>query len=444
MAQPRSPILPATPPALSQKRIVQYWLPLAASWLLMSFEGPFANGVIARLSEPAHMLAAFGIVTSISLAIESPVVPLLSTSTALANSRGNFIKLRRFTLALLSLTTLIHALISWTPLFDVVAVRWMGTPESIVPAVRLGMRIMIFWSGAIAWRRFSQGILIRYGQTGFVGKGTLVRLLTMACVAIGTALLTDLSGIAVGSLALACGVIAEAAYAHMVARPIIREQFFSDAAAPNALTDLSYRDLIKFHTPLAASVFLFLFARPIVSAALARSPNPEIALAAWPNVSNLLFIARAPAVALPEVVIALADENDSQMQLRNFSLRVGVASSLLLALISFTPLSTFYFQKLIGIDAQLTAVAVTGGKIAFTLPLVTAAIMLYRGFMTARNHTIAISISMAANMTVLLLALVIGLAANQPGVFIGAGALLLSFLAEFITLYFTSQRYTQT
>ena len=228
MAQTQS--LTAPTPSLSQERILQYWLPLAASWLLMSLEGPFANSVIARLSEPALMLAAFGIVTSLSITIESPVVPLLSTSTALARSRGNFIILKRFTLALLSLTTLIHILISWTPLFDVVVVRWMGTPPAIVPAVRLGMRIMIFWSAAIAWRRFTQGILIRFGQAGFVGKGTLVRLLTMASIAVGTALLTSLPGIAVGALALASGVIAEAIYAHLVARPIIQENFSAVAS----------------------------------------------------------------------------------------------------------------------------------------------------------------------------------------------------------------------
>jgi hypothetical protein len=385
------------------------------------------------------MLAAFGIVTAISLAIESPVVPLLSTSTALARSRGNFIKLRRFTLALLSLTTLIHALISWTPLFEVVAVRWMGTPAAIVPAVRLGMRIMIFWSAAIAWRRFTQGILIRYGQAGYVGKGTLVRLLTMACVALGTALLTNLPGIAVGALALACGVIAEAVYAHIVTRPVIQEYFSADAAQSDQ-PDLNYRDLIKFHTPLAASVFLFLFSRPIVSAALARSPNPEIALAAWPIVSNLLFIARAPAVALPEVVIALAEEKDSRAQLQRFSLYVGVVSSLVLILISFTPLSTFYFQKLIGIDGDLAAVAVNGSKVAFILPLITAAIMLYRGFMTASNHTFSITISMIANMSLLLLSLIIGVFMHAPGVMIGAVALTLSFLAEFGTIYLASRR----
>lgn len=440
MAQTHSHTLPTPAPALSQKRIVQYWLPLAASWLLMSFEGPIANSVIARLGEPGRMLAAFGIVTSLSLAIESPVVPLLSTSTTLARSRGNFIKLRRFTLALLSLTTLLHALISWTALFDVVIVRWMGTPESIVPAVRLGMRIMIFWSAAIAWRRFIQGILIRHGETGFVGKGTLVRLLTMACVAIGTALLTDLPGIAVGALALASGVIVEAAYAHMVARPIIQEKFIAAPPSENSTTDFSYRDLVKFHTPLAASVFLFLFARPIVSAALARSPNPENALAAWPIVSNLLFIARAPAVALPEVIIALAEERDSRAQLQSFSLRVGVASSLLLALISFTPLSTFYFQKLIGINAELASIAATGGKVAFILPLITAAIMLYRGFMTASNHTFPITVSMVANLTLLMLSLIVGVLTNIPGVVVGAIAMTLSFLVEFIALYFAHQR----
>jgi len=74
------------------------------------------------------------------------------------------------------------------------------------------------------------------------------------------------------------------------------------------------------------------------------------------------------------------------------------------------------------------------------LPLITAAIMLYRGFMTASNHTFSITISMAANLSLLMIILIVGVLMNIPGIIIGAVALTVSFLAEFLTIYFAHQR----
>src|SRR3990172_2857392 len=179
----------STPTGLNQRRILFFWLPLAASWLLMSTEIPYVSAAMARLSEAERMLAAFGIVTGLSITIESPVIMLLATSTALARSPQNYRLLRRFTLHLILGTTLLHILFGFTPLFDLVVRTMMGVPESIVEPVRLGMRLMILWSAAIAWRRFKQGILIRHAQTKAVGQGTAVRLFASA----GTATLLALT-----------------------------------------------------------------------------------------------------------------------------------------------------------------------------------------------------------------------------------------------------------
>src|SRR5688572_32426368 len=53
-------------PPMTQRRIFLFWLPLAASWLLMGAEMPFVNAALARLDEAERMIAAFGIVASLS------------------------------------------------------------------------------------------------------------------------------------------------------------------------------------------------------------------------------------------------------------------------------------------------------------------------------------------------------------------------------------------
>lgn len=417
---------------LTQKRIALTWLPLAASWLLMALEGPYINAALARLSAAEIMIAAFGLVASLSIAIESPVISLLAASTALARNRQHYEMLRRYTVHLMLGTTLVHFLLGWTPLFDLVVVDWMGVPQSLHAPTQLGLRLMLLWSAAIAWRRFKQGVLIRYGQSRYVGLGTAVRLLSSAGSATILALFTDVSGVAVGSIALSAGVIAEAIYAHWVARGLVEEQF--GASSQKTESELTYKGLLAFHWPLATSNLLFLLTQPLIAAALARAPRPEAALAAWPVINGLLFIVRSPSVALPEAVIALEEEPDSHQALKRFALAVGLGSSLLLGLVAFTRLSDAYFQTLIGLNAELAGIAALGAAFGLLTPLAMSQVSVYRGLLTAQRITRPMALAMAGELLILILVLFLGLIWRLPGVPVAAVGLTLALGSEALFL----------
>lgn len=424
---------------LTQRRIFLFWLPLAASWIFMGFEMPFVNAILARLPDTVRMIAAFGVVGSVSITIESPVIMLLATSTALARSRQNYLRLRQFTWHLMALTTLIHILLAWTPLFDVVVRDWMGLPTSLIDLVQLGLRSMVVWSAAIAWRRFRQGIMIRYNQTASVGQGTLIRLTASAGTALVLATLTDIPGVAVGGLGLSVGVLSEAAFAHWASRKLVEEKFGTSAPATEA-SELSYGELVKFHTPLAASSLLFLLTQPMVSAALARLPNPETILAAWPVTSGLLFITRAPALALPEAIIALGDTPHSAKALREFCLKVGLICTGVLALIGFTPLGSLYFHTFIGVKDELALLAAAGAQTAVLLPVVMGAQSWLRGVLTANRQTGPTTLAMGINLLTMALVLGLGVVWRAPGVMLAAGALNLSIGAETLVLWWAARR----
>ena len=72
-----------TDSTLNLRKIFWFWLPLAASWALMTLEGPTIQATISRLPEATTMLAAAGIVLSMEVTFESPIMMLLATGTAL-------------------------------------------------------------------------------------------------------------------------------------------------------------------------------------------------------------------------------------------------------------------------------------------------------------------------------------------------------------------------
>ena len=80
-------------------QIFRLWLPLAGSWLLMGIESPMLSAFVARMATPEITLASWGsLVYPISLAIEGPIIMLLTASTALSENRKAYNKLFKYCL----------------------------------------------------------------------------------------------------------------------------------------------------------------------------------------------------------------------------------------------------------------------------------------------------------------------------------------------------------
>lgn len=424
--------------ALSQKRIFLFWLPLASSWLLMMCEVPFVSGAIARLPDAQTMIAAFGITTSIAITIESPVIMLLATATALASNRPAYLTLRRFTLHLMLIATVLHILIGFTPLYDVVVRGWMGIPSAVADAAQPGLQVMCLWSAAIAWRRFKQGVMIRFGSTRLIGVGTIVRLIASAGTATLLALSGRFTGVIVGGLALTAGVLCEVAYAQWASSSTINTHLRVDALSNGSA--LSYLELVKYHAPLAAFSLLTLLGQPLIGAALARADNPEPALAAWPVVYSLLGIFRSLPMALPEAVIALQHNPDTQAALRRFCLYVGLVTTGALLIVAITPLGRFYLSALIGLAPNLTELALPGVMLGVAIPLIMAVQSYWRGMLMWHKATNPVYVAMLINLAALAAALIVGVIASVPGVPLAVAALTISLIAEGAYLFWSVQR----
>src|SRR5690606_13764477 len=136
---------------------------LAASWLLMGVEMPLFAAVVARLPEPDAQLAAFsGIVFPFALLIEAPIIMLLAASTALVGDQSTWRRLGRFVQLAGFVLTLLHVVIAFTPVFDWLARDLVRVPDDVVEPARIGLQIMTPWTWGIAYRRFQQGVLIRF------------------------------------------------------------------------------------------------------------------------------------------------------------------------------------------------------------------------------------------------------------------------------------------
>ena len=400
---------------MRQRTIFLFWLPLFASWLLMTLEGPIVSAAINRLPNEIVMLAAMGIVISLSVTIESPIINILATSTALVKDRPSYLLLRRFTVHWMILLTGIMILLAWTPLFDLFVVELMGIPDEVSAWVRPGLRIMTFWSAAIAWRRFLQGVLIRYNQTRKVAWGTVVRLASSGGSVIVLVTWSQFPGVVIGSIALMAGVISEALYATIAVRPILAANL-SPTAPVSSASSLTYKELSQFHLPLAATSVLVLLIQPMVAFALARSANPTLSLAAWPLVFQIMLVARAAAFALPEVIIALGDGQETFQPLRRFTYSLVALNTAAMLLFIFTPISDFYLLRIQDTDPAVARLASGGLLIFLPLPALAILISWIRGLLINERVTIAVNFGMVINLTVTTVILLLTVSYSLAGI----------------------------
>jgi len=387
----------------------------------MGLEGPAISAIVARLADPAIHLAAYGgIVFPLSLLIESPIIMLLAASTALSKDWASYRRLRGFMLALSLSLTLLHVTVAFTPLYYVIAERLIHAPAEIVEPARLGLMVMLPWTWSIAYRRFNQGVLIRFGHSLAVGLGTLIRLLADGLVlAIGY--LLDSTGIIVASGATIAGVLSEALYVGLVVRPVLREQVRS---APPVEPVLSFRALLKFYIPLSLTPLLTFLSRPIGSAALSRMPGSLESLAVWPVITGLVFLLRSIGLSYNEVVIALLDETRSSPKLRFFTGLLTLLTTSLLLLMAATPLAGFWFERAMGLAPPLAALAREGLWFALILPGLSVLQSWYQGSILygrrTRGITEAVGIFLLVSSAILWAGVAWG---GVRGLFIGLAAL---------------------
>lgn len=409
--------------ALRIREILHTWWPLTASWILMGLEGPAVAAIVSRLPDPKVNLAAWGgVVFPLALMVEAPIIMMLAASTALCRDPSSYAKLKGFMMRLGAVLTAIHVVMVATPLYYVIARELIGAPEAIIQPARLGLFLMIPWTWSIAYRRFHQGVLIRFGHSLKVGLGTGVRFCADTVVLAFGYFFGGLPGIAIAACAMIAGVLTEALYVHLTVRRTLRHEL---KPIPTAGLPLSTKAMLDFYIPLSLTQVLILIANPIGSAAMSRMPLAIESLAAWPVVGAVRYISGGFGGAFNEVVVALVERPRSSRPLFRFALGIGGAATAFLALLGIPPVADAIFAGLLDLSDPLPQMVRRCLFILLPMPAVAVAQSYFQGIILHSRHTRSITEAVLVFLGVVSVALV-------AGVFWGGATGLYAAVASFV------------
>lgn len=394
----------------------------------MALELPAISAVIARMENPEISLAAYGgIVFPLALIIEAPIIMLLAASTALSKDYRSFLKIRKFMHLLSGTLTLIHLLIVSTPLYTLLAERIIGAPAEIIGPGRIGLAIMLPWTWSVAYRRFHQGVLIRYQKTGIVSVGTFVRLGVDLLILLAGYYSNALPGIVIATIAISSGVAAEAIFIGLLSKPVIQNKLVFE---PEIQPELTRKAFLIFYIPLALTSLITLLSQPLISSALSRMPDPLSSLALWPVLSGLLFMLRSPGVAYNEVVVSLIEKHKSFPKLQRFAGGLVISTTFLTGLIALSPVSDFWLISVSALPGYLIEPGKTALMLGLLVPGANSLQSWFQGLIVYSNRTRGIPEAVIVFLLVTISIYAAGiLLESSPGISIG----ILGFSAGMIT-----------
>ena len=405
--------------------LFRFWVPLQATWLMMALEGPFLAAVIARLPDPKFNLAAYGVAFALAILVESPVIMMMSASTALADSAVNYRRLRNFMWLLNIGISVIMAGLLFSPLWLLLVDRGMGLDAEVARLAHGALLILLPWPAAIGYRRFYQGLLIRAGLTRRVAWGTGVRLTTMSATALVGWHQGHLPGAWVGAAALSAGVVAEALASRVMARATVRD--LRVAADTPAAPPQTYGAIWRFYLPLALTSTISLAVQPLVTFFMGQARFSLESLAVLPVVNGLVFVFRTPGLSFQEVAITMLGRSwQNEAEVRRFAQVLGASAAAGLALIALTPLADFWLHSVSGLAPELAGFARTPLRILVLMPALSVWLSMQRARCVATRHTGPISWASAIEVAGILVVLLVAI---RLGDWVGVTAAAAAFMA---------------
>ncbi len=423
------------PTRVSYRRLLAFFVPLAATPFLISSTHNIINAALARLPSPELTLAIFSVVKSFSNAIKAPALMSGQITTAMADSRQSYRLTNRFVWTLGGFFFLVLVVLGYTPLGGAFLRGVMGLTDP--EAISLGyqaMRITAFLPLAEVLRDSNRGILIARQRTGFVSAATFTRLVVIVAFIVWMVATGLLPGIQVAALTWAGGIGVEGLFVFGSLFLLFGSPMRAAEGVPSRSgRTLSVRYVLGFFLPLAVMMIVRGTLQPLVQAGIARgAASATRALAVYGVTWALVLNVIAPLQLLHNTSLVYAPGRDhpSWRRVFWFCIATGGFMSGVLLLLGLTPLGYVVFERILGVSREIAAEA-SQAVLAFSLlPLFWGARESYWGVMMRRHRTRGIGVGKVVNIAAVAFAMVVLFVLVRDVVWIPpsvVGALSLSF-----------------
>jgi len=201
-----------------ENRLLSFSTPLMLNVMLWWSTPLIITSVLARTPEPDCSIAAFTVVEAVAWFLSAPVGQLQHASLALVDCRQTHARLRLYAGGLAVAVTLFLGILAIPTVRE--AILWTGfrlDPSLLEPA-GLAFPVAALYPALYGHRQYYQGLFVRAGCTGLVGRSAVLRIVVILAAApllIGP---MGANGARLGVTLAVVGLVAEAVFLEVMAR----------------------------------------------------------------------------------------------------------------------------------------------------------------------------------------------------------------------------------
>lgn len=422
---------------VTRDRFVKFYAPLAATSLLLTGTNPILAAALARSADPVTALAGYTVAFAVCGVLYAPLFVVQQVAAARLLASGSFAAVKRFAYLTGAFFSAVGALIAYTAAGPFVFGLLLGTgpsggvsPEVVDEAVRA---MMFLWPVPFltAVRACHQGRLVAGHRTAPIAIATSGRTAVLAVVAFG--LLATGGGAWLGAAAFTVALVVETLVVISSSTPGLQ----LEGGGPGTKNE----EVARFSLPLMLNVLMWWATPLIIQVVLARTADPDRAIAAFGVVEAVAWFVAAPVGQLQHASIALVDCSEAHRRVRVWGGSLALAMTALLVILALPgvrePILGFFFA--LESEPELLAVAAVALPLAAAYPILYAVRQYYQGLFVASGQTGVVAASAVLRIASILAAAILLLLAgagseSSRGALIGVALAVFGLVVEGVFL----------
>lgn len=369
---------------------VFFFIPLAMTSVIMVITHSLFNAGLARLPSPEIYLSAFAVAKSMIFIIQSPLIMIRQTVSALVNNLDSYNMVKKFIIKLTVFIVLLLGVISFTDIDRWIFKNIMGlNGPTLDESVRI-LKVLIIFPAIVTVRSFIQGIMIKFRKTPIVTLATIMRIIFVSAMVLFIGKLYFIPGAIIAGIMFLGALAVEGGVIYLGARVSIGKikERVKTLRERNSLT-ITNRVIYSFFWPLLITSLIKALARPIINMGLARTVDPELALSTYAVAWSLGMIFLSPFLMFHQVPLNFIRIGDSE-SVRNvkiFALISGLIASGLFAIVSFSNAGYYIIRFYIGATEEISLLSIDVLKSMVILPLIIVGREFYWGLLMKKHMT---------------------------------------------------------
>jgi Na+-driven multidrug efflux pump len=243
-------------------------------------------------------------------------------------------------------------------------------------------------------------------------------------------------GAPLGAVALVGCIGVEALFVAFFARPYYVAQPTAQGVLPG------YGEIGRFAWPVIANAILENGLVVVINGFVGRLADPDLSLAAFGVVRGLLMLMMSPLRNLAQTAQALARTEADLRVVKRFAALAGIAFTILIALLFYTPLRGVLLAEAMGLEPHLVRATEPAVLLFIFTPFLWAFASLYRGLLAGARRTGVLATTGLVRLgTVVAVSSVCLVLPQVNGAVVGVLAMAAAFASEMVLLRLSLHRH---